>query len=608
MLLNHKTLTTVLAIIATVWLVESSPLIGFSMEDNTGKHDYLYYTDQADGYFNNWDYLNAIDFYLLAIHAEQQEKYPKPILLANGMSNVGFTYYTLGLSTKALTYFDQAIEIYRQQVDSVEIAINLANKAHCLFYIGEYTDALQCMNEALEIERILGNKEGESINLNAIGKIYEKWNKYDDALFFYHQALEIDQKQNNLNRTAIRLSSIGSAFLQKKMIDSALFYQQKALEIDKELGNMEEIGIRLGRIGEIYQEKKDFKIAEGYFEQALDIFSQFSNESAYASMLLNLARNSKSQNNVDQSIEYFLKCIHFGEKHKLNPLIHKASKEIAEVYELSGKYEKAYFYLYESNKLEEALFSKDNLRIINEFKEKYESEKIENTNKLLQKDLELKEKSERLFIILFILLILLSVSIIMFYKSRAKLMAKNKMLLQSEFNLRHSQLQKIEAENKLLEDRIFAEKQINRLQREKHEFELEFKNTKLANATICLVNKNEILSEVLTELKKHNPNGQLENVIRFIQINTDSNQDWHHFRIEFEKTNPGFFDRLHSTYSNLSEYDVRLCAYLLIGLTTKEIARLMNLSIDAVSKNRQRLRKKMILKPETDLNILLKNI
>lgn len=607
MLHNHKTITTIFAIIATV-LQGSSPLIGFSKEDGIGNHDYLYYTDKADGYFNQRDYLNALDFYLLAIDAEQQEKYPKTILLANGKSNVGFSYYTLGLSSKALPYFDQAIEIYRQQVDSVEIAINLANKAHCLFYIGEYTDALQCMNEALEIERLLGNEEGESINLNAIGKIYEQWKKYDDALFFYHLALNIDQKQNNLNRTAIRLSSIGSAFLQKKKIDSALFYQQKALEIDHELGNMEGIGIRLGRIGEIYQEKKDFKIAEGYFKQALDIFSQFSHESAYASMLLNLARNSKSQNNSDQSLEYYLKCIDFGEKHKLNPLIHKASKEIAEVYEFSAEYQKAYFYLSESTKLEEELFNKDNLRIINEFKEKYESEKIENTNKLLQKDLELKEKSERLFLILFLLLILLLVSIILFYKSRVTLMAKNKMLLQSEFNLRHSQLQKIEADNKLLEDRIFAEKQINRLQKEKHEFELEFKNTKLANATICLVNKNEILSEALTELRKYKPNDQLENVIRFIQKNIDADQDWHHFRIEFEKTNPGFFDRLYSVYSNLSDYDVRLCAYLLIGLTTKEIARLMNLSLDSVSKNRQRLRKKMMLEPETDLNHLLKNI
>ncbi len=607
MLPKHRTLT-ILVVITAIILQVSSPFIGFSKENESGNPDYFYFTNQADDCFNQRDYLNAINFYLLAIDAERKSKNPKQINLATGMSNVGFTYYTLGLSSKALPYFDQAIKVYRQQFDSVEIAINLANKAQCLFYIGEYTDALQCMNEALEIERLLGNKEGESINLNAIGKIYEKWNKYDDALFFYHQALNIEQQQNNLTRMAIRLSSIGSAFLQKEMIDSALFYQQKALDIDKELGNMEGTGIRLGRIGEIYQEKKDFKIAEGYFKQALDIFSQFSNESAYASMLLNLARNKKFQNNVDQSIDYYLRCIDFGDKHKLNPLTHKASKEIAEIYEFSGEYENAYFYLNKSMKLEETLFNKENLRIINEFKEKYESEKMENTNKLLQKDLEIKEKSERLFIVLFVLLILLSASIILYFKSRVTLMAKNKMLLQSEFNLRQSQLQKIEADNKLLEDRIFAEKQINRLQKEKHEFELEFKNTKLANASICLVNKNEILSEVLTELKKHSPNGQLENVIRFIQKNTDSDQDWHHFRIEFETTNPGFFDRLYRAYGNLSEYDVRLCAYLLIGLTTKEIARLMNISLDAVSKNRQRLRKKMELEPETDLNFLLKNI
>jgi DNA-binding NarL/FixJ family response regulator len=78
--------------------------------------------------------------------------------------------------------------------------------------------------------------------------------------------------------------------------------------------------------------------------------------------------------------------------------------------------------------------------------------------------------------------------------------------------------------------------------------------------------------------------------------------------MDFEEAHPGFFNRLKQDFPDLSETYQKICAFLRIDLTSKEIADLLYVSIAAVNKNRQRLRKKMNLEAEADLNEFLKKI
>jgi predicted DNA-binding protein YlxM (UPF0122 family) len=160
----------------------------------------------------------------------------------------------------------------------------------------------------------------------------------------------------------------------------------------------------------------------------------------------------------------------------------------------------------------------------------------------------------------------------------------------------------------MLEDRIFAEKQINRLENEKHLAEIQYKNVELANSTICLVNKNEILSEIKDKLKSNHKDETIHEVVQFINANTDIDQDWRKFRVTFAEVHDGFFDRLQSSFPQLTDHDVRISAYLRLNLSSREIAGLMNVTQEATNKSRQRLRKKLNLEPEADLREFLKSV
>ena len=97
-------------------------------------------------------------------------------------------------------------------------------------------------------------------------------------------------------------------------------------------------------------------------------------------------------------------------------------------------------------------------------------------------------------------------------------------------------------------------------------------------------------------------------MVQFINSNTDIDQDWLKFKTTFENVHPGFFDRLIRDFPQLTDHDVRLSSYLRINLSSREIAGLMNVSLDATNKSRQRLRKKLNLEAEADLTSFLASI
>jgi hypothetical protein len=72
-------------------------------------------------------------------------------------------------------------------------------------------------------------------------------------------------------------------------------------------------------------------------------------------------------------------------------------------------------------------------------------------------------------------------------------------------------------------------------------------------------------------MSNHKPE-TIPGAIRFINANTDIDQDWNKFRLTFEEVHPGFFDRLQRQYPQLTDHDVRLSAYLRINLSSREIA------------------------------------
>jgi ligand-binding sensor domain-containing protein/DNA-binding CsgD family transcriptional regulator len=160
-----------------------------------------------------------------------------------------------------------------------------------------------------------------------------------------------------------------------------------------------------------------------------------------------------------------------------------------------------------------------------------------------------------------------------------------------------------------------SREKIIRLQNEKLQAEIDFKNQELTSFTYHLVNKNELIGEIKKAINRLGPKletdkelkKEFKNIIQLTEQNDDIDADWANFVKNFDQVHADFFKRLTSKYGDLSPNDYKMCTYLRMNLTSKEIAALMNISIRSVETNRYRLRKKLgLLQDENLTQFLLK--
>ena len=147
-----------------------------------------------------------------------------------------------------------------------------------------------------------------------------------------------------------------------------------------------------------------------------------------------------------------------------------------------------------------------------------------------------------------------------------------------------------------------SSKQLIQLNNEKLKLDIESKNRELAVSTMSLIKKNEFLNGIKNELKEKDFKGQdLKKVIKIIDENLNNTDDWKLFEEAFNNADKDFLKHIKSIHPSLTPNDLRLCAYLRLNLTSKEIAPLLNISYRSVEVKRYRLRKKMGLPHESSL-------
>ncbi|MBF4516466.1 LuxR family transcriptional regulator [Flavobacterium sp. ANB] len=172
-------------------------------------------------------------------------------------------------------------------------------------------------------------------------------------------------------------------------------------------------------------------------------------------------------------------------------------------------------------------------------------------------------------------------------------------------NFYHKQKEKLIEENNLLLEikELENEQQLMKLRNEQLSQDVDNKNRELAVSTMSLNSKNELLAFIKEDLKKtsQDDNKNIKSVIRTINDNITEEDSWKVFKEAFDSADKDFLKRIKQLHPLLTPNDLRLCAYLRLNLSSKEIAPLFNISVRSVEIKRYRLRKKMDLQHEIGL-------
>ena len=334
-------------------------------------------------------------------------------------------------------------------------------------------------------------------------------------------------------------------------------------------------------MGGLFGTQKQYDIARQYFMEALYSSSNAEIRAVAAiNMVIGYAQMGLYDkmlnfvNQYDSDLKYWNNEIHEATLWGLK----------SEAYENQGNYREALYAQRMADSIKNEIMPPEKIREIER-----EYQKIS----MREKDLEIEElkkntqkKNTWLWIVGGIGLLLISGLVFMEYKNRK---VKLEILKEEEKRKEEEQAHWSEIEN-------WRERQTNL------ETTLELRNQKMASMAMKLAN----MSEKMEELKEtvSDPKAKKGEIVASVQsmlrgVSADG-EVWESFMGYFEGVNQSFFDRLHVLHPDLTNAEIRMCAFILLNRTTKEIATIINRSVRTVETIKYNLRKKLGITESTE--------
>lgn len=379
-----------------------------------------------------------------------------------------------------------------------------------------------------------------------------KTDKTEEAISLFRQAITEDL--NNLPIVAQSYNNIAEIYIKCNELDSASLYINKGLDY-------------------INKQAPDNKILRGAL--LINKIAILYNKKDYAQALTNLKE-------MDVIIKEYNKELFVPTCYKYYYLVYSKMGEVNNAFHYLSLYQAEY---------EQRVVEANSIDL-------HKQKARENINRqtdyinLLQKESELRKRYIYIIILVFTVIALTIISITILFYMRVHI----------------KKIENRELQNSLENEKLIAD--INKTNLEK---DIEQKKREMSSTALLLVQKNEVLQQIKEITEKYTdtkplPTDYVKTVNHVITQSLENDDEWERFRIHFDLVHPNFFSKLKDISQNLTENDLRLCAYIRIGMRAKEIAAMISVHPDSINSNRYRLRKKLNLEKNDSLDDFLREL
>ncbi len=563
----------------------------------------------AETYNKISDQYLDIDFTIARKYADSAISIGKEIhnfkIVSDGYVNHANSYFFQCNFDSTLIYFKKSYLQIIKSGNQNEIAASLNRLGLIYEAKSDFGKASEYYYKSLKIYEKAKNKKGMADINNNLGVIYDDHGKAKESLKYYETSLALYKEINDEKGIANIYNNLASYYTFEKP-DTALMFIRKAIYILVKRNNKYDAGTAYYNASILFEKINKGDSARIYLDSALIFFEQIENKHGIANIYNQEAKLFSADNRFDEAINLLFKSLEL--RKEVGNLLAESETlfQISDTYKKSHDFEKALEFYETYIELRDSVINKTTQTKISELNIKYETDKKDTQINLLKKDAEIK-KSHNLFLN-FLIITLLLIMILLFFiiRVKTKLLKSQKTSYEQQEKVNSLLLQKQEIERDLLEKEVKNQHEINLLQKNKFDAELEHSRRELITSTMHLLNKNKILISIKDIIEEIPGNNSTDNrthreITKIIDNSINLDSDWEQFKLHFESVNTGFFDELLKRYNELSQTDLRVCAYLRINLSYKEIAQMMNISLAGVHKRLYRLRKKMNL--DSDINI-----
>jgi tetratricopeptide (TPR) repeat protein len=485
---------------------------------------------------------------------------------ANRLGDIGYCYYMMEQPVKALGYLQESLRLSVTGGFDTQAASMYSNIGAIYTEWGDYNKGLINNQMALVIDKRSGDQVQVSTDLNNIGKIYEQWGKYDLAVKYYLDALEIAKKTGNLNMIAVRLNNLGIVYKAWEKFPEALDYFNEALETDRSLGNTDKVGKRLAYIGATYLAMGNHDQCIRNLDLALPILLKSGLQDELARLYNVFGKYHLATQDYPKAIAFFRMSHEYAVRKNLRPLQLGNLQGLSEALEKTGRTQDALTTLKQFLAVKDSVFNAESDNRLAEFQARFDNEKMRLANEVLLKDVQLKHNINILSAVIGISLvfILLAVIFILRLRNRNALQAKE-----------------------------LAERNAARFRGD-----LETKNRELALQAMMIIKSNESIASIVEGLDQNLKNGNhaddMDMVLSQVR-HLEKDKSWKEFEGHFTQVHTDFYEKLHEKFPDITLNERKLCAFLRLNMTTKDIASITHQSVHSINVARTRLRRKMNL-------------
>lgn len=499
----------------------------------------------------------------------------------------------------------------------------------------QYSQSLAFLFQALDLARNNGWDNQEFSALNNIGTNYYRLSEFGDALNYYLEGYTIAIKKLTPNEEILILNNIAILYFEEKKYDQAKAYFKRVYTASKENKENNTAGVAVINLGTLAVATNNIPLAKSYYKEALVLLSKpedvilAKGGLANCELLLGntkLARQSAEHLLANtKDLEYYHTGIELliiiSKSYLKENKLDRASFYINKIFDKKPSPEiriKLFQLLVEinrkKNRLDLALQYKDSLfdttarlntvkneQLYEKSKVKFELQNYKNQSLLNEAKL-VSERKIFYYVLLFIIVIVLF--ILWTARNLSLKLKQKKLIAERNEKILALELEKEKGESLLLEKQFNETQAILLLQQEKLKNEVEIKNRKLSAKALYLSGKNEMIEEILSELSvlpQVSKDDTLVSHIQSLKNQLKADNEWNNFITHFEEVNQGFLNNLQAKHTDLTINDIRYISYIYMGLSTKEIASMLNISQDSCRKRKERVLAKMNLPKETNL-------
>lgn len=491
----------------------------------------------------------------------------------------------------ALFYYKKALSFDKKITDTV-LARIYSRIGNANLLKGNIDVCLDYQLKALKFYELYPPQQDVIRVHNSIALVYFYQGDFEKALVKFNQVKTLLDK--NIIKDSIKahqikgkvLNNIAIIYDNKHQEDLALEYFMQASTHSKKAHDNENLSSVYSNMGIIYLKGKRYDLAEAIFIESLNLRKKDNSILGLCKSNYHLGRLYKEKKQFDKAEEYLLTSLKYCKQANSSSSRASVLDELSLVMAGKGDYKNAYNYHIAYKSLSDSLFNKENQQKITRAEMQYKFDKESQSAKIAQNHRELVYS-----IIAIVLILGIIIAIIMYRLQESK--AKIQQLAKESAELSNKDLS-------LREDSLKRE--------------LEFKNKELTTNIMYLLKKNEFNSEIssrLMELKKQMKRTD-QDIIQKIIVDIKNAQDddiWEEFEVRFSQVYNDFYERLNTKYPDLTLNEKRICAFLRLNMTTKEICALTRQSYNSLNVARARLRKKLNIQNE-DINLVtfLENI